>query len=221
MSDDDRLAELFHAAASDAGAPPAFDHGQVVTASQRITARRRAAITGALGVLAVVGIGTAVVLPGLSTGTTSTAAAPYVVPDGAEKRAAAPTVPAPAQAQAADSAVVPLGPGTTACADRQDPALRALVEQVLPEVVGAPAAATTEECRPAGERGVSVEVGGGLLTVQYLPPGVAAVPPAGAVSAPTVSGGTVIVSSGLGRPGDPVPLAGRLDAAAEFLADRL
>ena len=53
---------------------------------------------------------------------------------------------------------IPLGPGTGECADRQDPALRALVEQALPEVVGAREAATTLECRPGGERGVALEV---------------------------------------------------------------
>src|SRR5919107_1685977 len=81
-------------------------------------------------------------------------------------------VPAP---QAAPVGPAPLGPGTTECADRQDPALRALVERFLPDAGGAPEAATTTECRPGGERGVNLEVRdgptAGLLTVQYLPPG--------------------------------------------------
>lgn len=216
MTDDDRLAELFRTAASDAGAPsPGFDHGEVVAASRRITARRRTALTGALGVVAVIGISVAVVLPERSFD--ATAAAPAVAPDSAQRAEAG----SPAAADQAAAPAPPLGPGLTPCADQQDPALRALVEQALPEVAGARPAATTDECRQAGERGVSVEVGGGVLTVRYLAPGVAATAPPGAAAAPTASGGTVIVSSGPGRSGGPVPFAGRLGAAAAFLAERL
>jgi hypothetical protein len=115
----------------------------------------------------------------------------------------------------------PLGPGTGDCADRQDPALRALVEQVLPEVAGAPEAATTMECRPGGERGVALEVPGGLLTVTYLPPGPVTEAPDGARTAPTASGGTVVVSSRATRSGGPEPFADRLDAVVVYLAPRL
>ncbi len=232
MIDDDRLGELFRSAASDAAAPPAFDHSDVVTASRRSTARRRGAVTGALGVLAFVGIGAAVVLPG-SGGVASTASTPFVASDVAARREAAPALPAPAPMQAAegapaaaaDAGVLPLGPGTGPCADRQDPALRALVEQVMPEVVGASAAVTTDECRPGGERGVSVEVGdgaaAGLLTVIYRPPGASVSLAPGAVSAPTVSGGTVIAGLRSAAPGGAVPFEGRLAAVAAFLAHRL
>ena len=115
----------------------------------------------------------------------------------------------------------PLGPGTGDCADRQDPALRALVEQALPEVAGAPEAATTLECRPGGERGVALEVAGGVLTVTYLPPGPVTEPPDGARTAPTASGGTVVVSSRASRAGDAAPLADRLEPAVAYLAPRL
>jgi hypothetical protein len=141
----------------------------------------------------------------------------------------APTVPdgsaaggsVPGAAAAVPPVGTPLGPGAGDCADRQDPALRALVEQVLPEVVGAPEAATTLECRPGGERGVALEADGGLLTVTYLPPGPVTEPPDGARTASTASGGTVVVSSRASREGDPAPFADRLDAVAAYLAPRL
>jgi hypothetical protein len=119
----------------------------------------------------------------------------------------------------------PLGPGTGPCADRQDPALRAYLEQVLPEAVGAPAAPTTDECRPSGERYVAVEVADGprqgVLGVAYLPPGTAASTVELAVSAPTASGGTVIVSCGPAGGTVPPPYADRLAAVAGYLAPRL
>jgi hypothetical protein len=103
--------------------------------------------------------------------------------------------------------------------------LRALVEQFLPEAVGAPEAATTMECRPGGERGVNLEVrdgpAAGLLTVQYLPPGTAADLVEGAGSAPTASGGTVVVSTRGGGPDAPAPFADRVDTLAGELAPRL
>ena len=121
--------------------------------------------------------------------------------------------------------VKPLGPGTAECADRQDPALRAIVEEYLPEAIGAPEAAITMECRPPGERGVNLEVHdgakAGLLTVQYLPPGTAPKPVEGAVAAPTASGGTVVVSTRGDGPDAPAPFADRLDALVAQLAPRL
>ncbi|MDN5747667.1 MAG: hypothetical protein L0H64_03995, partial [Pseudonocardia sp.] len=115
------------------------------------------------------------------------------------------------------------GPGVTECAQRHDPQLRELVEQVLPEVVGAAEAAVTTECRPRGGRGVNLEVDDagttGLLTVRYLPPGTAA--DVDGVTAPTASGGTVLVSTRPGGPGGTAPFEGRLDAVAAYLAPRL
>jgi len=140
---------------------------------------------------------------------------------GAASDAAA---PAPVASGPAGSGP-PLGPGTGECANRQDPALRALVEQVLPEVVGAPAAATTQECRPGGERGLALEVRdgatSGVLSVTYLPAGTVPRLVPGARRAPTASGGTVLVSTGDVGGGEPAPFAGRLDAVVAYLAPRL
>jgi hypothetical protein len=259
MTDDERIGELFRAAASDSAAPaPGFDHDAVVRASRRITARRRTAFTvGGLALFAVVGIGGAVVLPGSSEsgGDAATVAAPMIAPEApdADSRAER-QAPPPAAAEGAPGAAPeprlapdegagpdrdaapdpgaaavggppPLGPGTAECADRQDPALRAILEEFLPEVVGAPEAAITMECRPRGERGVNLEVrdgaAAGLLTVQYLPPGVQPEQVEGAVSAPTASGGTVAASSRGERVDDPAPFADRLDALVAQLAPRL
>lgn len=250
MTDDDRLAALFRdAAASSELPPPAFDHDRVVATSRRVTARRRSAVLGAaMAVLVVAGVSVAVALP--SDDTTSTAAAPAAAPEAAAPDAApevlaepvepfrapdddrslqAEPVPDAATAPEALREVAPftgtpLGPSPLECAPRQDPELRAYVEQVLPEVVGAPEAAVTMECRPGGERGVSLEVddagAAGLLTVQYLPPG-ATVDAQGGAQAPTASGGTVVVSSRGAGPAAAVPFEGRLDTAAAFLAPRL
>lgn len=224
-AEDDRIAELFRTAASDAGAPPAaFDHDDVVRASRRATARRRSSLLGGLAVLGLVGVGAAVAVPGLvAEDPMTSAAAPMVAPEGARQDGAAPG--------AADSRAVPavpgapLGPGTTECADRQDPALRALVEQVLPEVAAATPAATTDVCLPGSRRGLSLEVddGGatGLLTVTYLPPGTAVTAAEGVTATPTASGGTVLVGARGTGSGAPVPFEGRLGALAEHLAPRL
>jgi hypothetical protein len=238
--DDERLGALFRAAASDSAAPaPGFDHEAVVRASRRITVRRRAAVTvGGLALFALAGIGGAVVLPGTSGngGDAATVAAPMIAPEAPPEDSRAQRGPqppaaaegAPGVAPAPEAAAVggpPLGPGTTECADRQDPALRALVEEFLPEVVGAPEAAITMECRPRGERGVNMEVrdgaATGLLTVQYLPPGAQPEHVEGAVVAPTASGGTVVVSSRGERADAPAPFADRLDSLATHLSPRL
>ncbi|OZM84172.1 hypothetical protein [Pseudonocardia sp. MH-G8] len=255
--DDERLGELFRAAAGGSTPPPGFDHEGVVRASRRATVRRRTAVTGAgLALVAVLGIGGTLVLPEPSdSGADTTVAAPMLAPapEGAAPRAAR-EAPGPADAQEAPSPAdphaaqeppppaagdapdaarapeayggpVPLGPGRTDCADRHDPALRAIVEEFLPEVAGAPEAATTMECRPGGERGVNVEVrdgeATGLLTVQYLPPGAQPEPVEGAVVAPTASGGTVVVSSRGDGPGTQAPFADRLDGLANHLSPRL
>ena len=247
MTDDERLGALFRAAASDSTAPPPrFDHEAVVRASRRITVRRRAAFTvGGLALFAVVGVGGTVALPDATGGgdDAATVAAPMLAPEappGADPQRADRQAPPPAAAESAPGAaeaplvapdpgaaaagVPPLGPGTTECADRQDPALRAIVEEFLPEVAGAPQAAITMECRPAGERGVNLEVRDGstpgLLTVQYLPPGG---PPerVEAVIAPTASGGTVAVSSRGEGADAPAPFVDRLPGLVMHLAPRL
>jgi hypothetical protein len=228
-ADEARIAALFRDAASGAP-PPAFDAAQVVATSRRITRRRRSAVAGAaLAVLAVAGVGVVAGIGGPRDATVTAAsgqaadqAAPGAGAAGDAARAAAPAAPEAAAPNAAvPPAGPPLGPGTRECADRQDPALRTLVDQALPEVVGASEAATTMECRPGGERGVALEVGGGVLVVTYLPPGPVTEPPDGARSAPTGSGGTVLVSSRADRSGDAAPFADRLDAVVAYLAPRL
>ena len=239
-ADEARIAALFRDAASGAP-PPGFDATQVVATSRRITRRRRSAVAGAaLAVLAVVGVGVAAGLGGPSDTTVTAAsgqaadsaasgpgagsegAARAAAPEAAGGSGAGPALAAPAPGSSPVAPIgTPLGPGTGECADRQDPALRALVEQTLPEVAGAPEAATTLECRPGGERGVALEVGGGVLTITYLPPGAVTEPPDGARTAPTASGGTVVVASRADRAGDAAPLADRLEPAVAYLAPRL
>ncbi len=242
MTDDDRLAALFRdAATSSDPPPPGFDLDRVVATSRRITARRRSAVLGgAMALLVVAGV--AVALPTFSgAGDVSSAAAPAAAPpqgEAAPEVAAepylAPDGPAPGEAATVPEALrdvppftgVPLGPSAAECAPRQDPDLRAYVEQVLPEVVGAPEAAVTTECRPGGERGVSLDVDdagtAGLLSVLYLPPGAAVPPTSGAIAqAATASGGTVVVGARGAGAGTAVPFEGRLDTAAAFLAPRL
>lgn len=228
--DEQRLTDALRGAVGDPP-PPSFDHADVLRASRRITARRRTALAGgAMAVLVLAGVGVAAALPGQGdpVATPALAApapqAPEVAGGAAEQAApgaadAAPPAGTPAAPGAdARSAAAPLGPGDPAtCANPQDPALRAIVEQVLPEVVGAPEAPTTRECRPGGERGVAVELGRGVLSVTYLPPGVVVDLAPGAVSAPTASAGTVVVAfSGPDGPG----AVGLADAAAG-LAPRL
>jgi hypothetical protein len=275
--DDDRLAGLFHAAASDTGAPPPrFDHGDVVATSRRITARRRSALVGgALAVLVVAGVGTAVTLPRGQSSALSAAAPAAPAPRDAASAPGPPPAAAPQAAvggagteggasagtgsggagsnesgggagggagggsdgngagvaapggpgSGADSSGAagarpggtqagPLGAGRTACADRQDPALRALLVQALPEAANARAAATTDICLPGSQRYVSLELGGGVLTVGYLPPGTAPSLAQGASSAPTASGGTVLVAP-------PPALRDRAPALLAALAPRL
>ena len=61
-----------------------------------------------------------------------------------------------------------------------------------------------------------------MLTVTYLPPGPVTEPPDGARTAPTASGGTVVVvSSRADRAGDAAPFADRLEPAVAYLAPRL
>ena len=94
-------------------------------------------------------------------------------------------------------------------------------------MAGAPEAVTTTECRPGGERGLALEVHDGATSgvLGHLPArrdrrrGAAR---GGGRSAPTASGGTVLVASrGRRGAGDPAPFAGRLDAVVAALAPRL
>ena len=225
------------------------EHGRDATApARRVTRRRQLALAGsAVVVLVLVAIAGVNVLrndPGGPPPAASADAAapgvsvPYAAPDATQIRVGPDTpymaVPPgtnpperpPTAAQVAapgpGAAAGPLGPGAGDCADRQDPALRALVEEALPEVVGAPEAATTMECRPGGER--RRRAGGGRRGADGRLP--AARTGHGrlrtdARTAPTASGGTV---AGLVAPGPrratPAPFADRLDAVVAYLAPR-
>lgn len=223
MTDDDRIAALFSEAASDTP-PPRFDHDRVLATSRRITARRRSAVLGgAMALLLVSGVGVAAGLTDTGRDSASTAAAPAPGTEAAAGAAADAQAPEAART-APEFTGTPLGPGTTECAQRQDPQLRAYLEEVLPEVAGATEGAVTMDCRPGGERGVSLEVDdagtAGLLTVRYLPPGEAA-PGGDAATAPTASGGTVVVGSRGDGHGTPAPFATRLTDVVTYLAPRL
>lgn len=236
MSDDERLAALFRDAASDADAPaPRFDHDDVVSASRRITARRRSAALAAAAVIGLAGLGAAVLLPIGGDSPASTAASPLDAPEAAdapyaarddagsgeagsgEAGGAGGDAAAQAPAPPAAPGLVPLGPGAGPCADRQDPDLRRLVEQVLPEVADAAPAATTDVCLPGRDRYLALQVPGGVLTVSYLAPGSIPAVVQGALLADTASGGTLIVHSTADRAG----FADRLPELVAFLAPRL
>jgi hypothetical protein len=236
MDEEDRLAALFREAAGEP--PPGFDHRAVVARSRRVTARRRAAVLGSAAALVVV-LGTGVVVSGQAQrDEASTAAAPAAGGaaesgagggsadrGGAEADSAAPYALDPALPLEQSSG--PLGPGTTPCADRHDPALRALLEQVLPEVSSAPSAPAPADCRPGGLREVNLEVVDGTvsgrLTVTSLPAGESPLesPEEAVATAATASGGTVVVRAEGDGPGAPVPFAGRLDQVAAALAPAL
>jgi hypothetical protein len=231
MSDDERLAALFRDAASDAP-PPGFGHDDVVAVSRRIAARRRTTVVAAAAVVGLVGLGAAVVLPQQYDGKATSAAAPVAAPEAAAGAAAdsaggsgANSADAPGSGtvdRSGSPLLVPVVPPAAAppaavaggCADRHDADLRALVAQVLPEVATAPDAPSTDVCLPPAQRYLSVQVAGGVLDVSYLPPGTSPSVVAGALAAPTGSGGTVVVSG-------PDALAARLPAVLELLAARL
>ncbi len=217
MSDqDDRLQALFQDAA---GTPPesGFSYGDVTRASQRITRRRRVALAGAAAVVVALG-GTGVVVAAMRDQGTSTSAAsaPAAAPEN--------NSPLMGRSDAAGAASAPLGPSNAECVVKHDPQLRTLVEQVLPEIIGATDAAITLECEPGGGRQVNVEVAdagvSGLLNVTYEPQGRPPRSVAGAISAPTASGGTVTVSSEAVGPGA-APFAAKLPAVLAYLAPRL
>lgn len=127
---------------------------------------------------------------GRSTGTAPRPAAGGSGPAPGGTPAAAPRAATP---PSGGTGIVVLGPGHGTCANRQDPALRALVDRSLPDVAGARAAATPDLCLPGGQRRVSIEYAGGVLQVSYLPPGTVASLDPGYLDAATASGGTVIV----------------------------
>ncbi|MHA6792208.1 hypothetical protein ACVGVM_01600 [Pseudonocardia bannensis] len=235
-TDDGRLTAMFRAAASEAaaGAPaPGFDHAGVVAASRRATARRRSAVAGGvLTVLVVAGVGVAAAAPSrTSTADTSAAAGSAVAAPEAGAAPAPLSAPAPALGPGRSGPAAPLGPADPdACVNKQDPALRALLNAALPEVHDAVEAPTTMECRPGGGREVHLDVADGaatgLLSVVYSAPGAPAPEqglPVGWVraGAPTASGGFVSVTTRAAADSGAVPFADRVDAVVAELAPRL
>lgn len=217
--DDDTIAALFRDAAADA--PPAgFGHDQVLADSRRITARRRSALIGAAAALVVVA-GAAIGIGVVRTEQTADSAA---MPTSASAESAPGSAADTLEGGPAAAARTPLGPSPSECGGGQDPDLRALVDAALPEVAGAPEAATTQQCRPAGERRTSLEVvdagATGLLNVIYLPPGSIPAVPEGTVLRTTASGGSVLVSA-RGEQGGEVPFADDVEALADALAPQL
>ena len=248
-----RIAALFREAASGAPPPGFDAAQVAATSRRITRRRRSVVAGAALAVLAVVGVGAVAGLggPGEATvtvasgqaagqaadqnensaggaGDAARAAAPEAAaaPDAGGAPLAAPgVVPAPGSAAAAVPRIgTPLGPGPTdRCADRQDPALRALVEQVLPEVATATEGPVTLDCSVAGDRGVSLEVhdgtSTGVLVVRYFPAG--ADTGTEGQRAPTASGGTVVAYSWASRAGAPAPFADRIGDVVAYLAPRL
>lgn len=221
---DQELTGMFHAAGSGATPPPGFDVASVVRASRRATARRRSAVAGgAAAVLLVAGAVTAAVtVTGSGDGaTTSAAAAPEAATGGARGDAAL-----------APPAAAPSGAGSDAaagCANLQDPGLRALLDDVLPQVRGAAEAPTAMVCKQGGGREVHLQVvdgaSNGLLAVVFTPPGepVDDGLPTGLAraGAPTASGGYVTVTSRPDAGSGGIPFEDRLAATAAGLASRL
>ncbi|GAY09280.1 hypothetical protein [Pseudonocardia sp. N23] len=219
LSDQD-LTELMRSAGPTAP-PAAFGVDDVVRASKRATARRRSAIAGgaAAAVLVFGGIGLAVGLPGGGAETATSSAAGgtpnFERGDAAvPPNAAAPTVP---------------GASDTGCVPMQDPGLRALLNEALPQVATAREAAVPMVCKQGGGREVHLEVDDGpahgVLTVVFAPAGepVEDGQPVGwaRAGAPTASGGYVAVTSVSDSDSGAIPFESQLAAVASTLAPRL
>jgi hypothetical protein len=229
---DEQLTAAFRDAASEA--PEAgFSADDVRRESHRIGRRNRNLLVGGVAAAAIVlagGVSTGVVLA-RESGTETSAAAPASdagarslgAPEMAREAApAAPVAPAPVG--------VPLGPASGDCVNPQDPELRALVDEVLPEVATAQAAPTTMICRAGGGREVHLQVVEGDLTglfsVVYTAPGEEPVQTEVAVGwvtaeLPTASGGLVTVTSRAESDSGGVPFADRIPEITAALAPRL
>ena len=251
MTDDDRLAELFRAAASDPAAPPpGFDHGTCcpppggspLGAGPALVGRARSRCSPwSVWVRRWRCRTTRRPRPRRPRRPRRTGPAPVDRPRPPHRRrppaagggrrevpdAAAGAPPSGRCRPGSDSPprTDPLGPGNGACADRQDPQLRAYLEQVLPGGGRRPGRgqhrrvpardAALRHRRGAGRprRGCS-----GCRTCRRAR---SRTSPAGAVSATTASGGTVIVHTGPVDGTVPPPFLDRLGAVAGFLAPRL
>jgi hypothetical protein len=226
---DEQLTAAFRDAASEA--PEAgFSSDDVVRESHRIGRRNRNLLVGGVAAAAIVlagGVSTGVLLARPDT-ETSSAAAP--ASDAGARSLGAPEMAREAAPSAPAPVGVPLGPANGDCVNPQDPGLRAIVDEVLPEVASAQAAPTTMICRPGGGREVHLQVVDGTLTglfsVVYTAPGEEPTQTVTAVGwataeLPTASGGLVTVTSRAESDSGGVPFGDRVTQIATDLAPRL
>ena len=176
--DDQKLAELFRAAAADAP-PAAFDAQDVATASRRITARRRSVIAGGsalAGVVLVVGLVVGFVGVGhtggneMSAGSAGAGGSRAATADANHAQPMLPnedfSAPTPKQGGGGDGKTGsnPAGCGPT------DGQLAAALAHELPSV-GAPAAIPDTITCPANTRAAAYQVTGGTVGVLLVPAG--------------------------------------------------
>jgi len=254
----ERLNDAFRDAASDA--PEAgFSVDDVRRESHRIGRRNRMLLTGGIAAAVIVlagGVTTGVVLTRDPGAVTSAAApvdsgqrsngqgsngqgssGPGSSGQGARELGApnaageAPLAPSPGGAADSRPGTGPLGPADGQdCVNPQDPALRSLVDSVVPELASAREAPTTMVCRPGGGREVNLEVTDGALTglfsVVYTPPGEAPAQTGAASNwamsaVTTASGGQVTVTSRADADSGGTPFGRRVESIAEALAPLL
>ena len=254
----ERLNDAFRDAASDA--PEAgFSVDDVRRESHRIGRRNRMLLTGGIAAAVIVlagGVTTGVVLTRDPGAVTSAAApvdsgqrsngqgsngqgssGPGSSGQGARELGApnaageAPLAPSPGGAAESRPGTGPLGPADGQdCVNPQDPALRSLVDSVVPELASAREAPTTMVCRPGGGREVNLEVTDGSLTglfsVVYTPPGEAPAQTGAASNwamsaVTTASGGQVTVTSRADADSGGTPFGRRVESIAEALAPLL
>ncbi|SDG48905.1 hypothetical protein [Pseudonocardia oroxyli] len=225
---DERLAAAFRAAAD---TPPeaGFSADDVRRESHRIGRRNRNLLVGGVAAAAIVlagGVSTGVLLA--RSGGETSAAAP--ASDAGARSLGAPEMAREAPAVPPTPVGVPLGPAAGDCVNPQDPELRAVVDEVLPEVATASPAPTTMICRPGGGREVNLQVADGELTglfsVVYTAPGEEPSQTASAVGwataeVSTASGGLVTVTSRAESDSGGVPFGDRVPEIASALAPHL
>ncbi len=207
--DKQRLGQAFRDAVQEL--PPAsFEHGDVVAASRRATARRRGMFAG--GTL----LGVAVLVGGLVAGELVTDGLPT-----AENAA-----PAPGDRAGDSSTLHTLDAARCGPIDTELVADLAAVLANRGSVASGPASEVPEQC-PAGSRAAAVPVPGGVLQVLLFPQSVWPEPvqlstPDGSRShVLTVNGGRqLMVISTPSTPGQPPPLADEVPDLARELAAR-
>lgn len=211
--DEQQLSELFRTAVRETP-PPSFDRDDVLAASRRATARRRRVIAGGTAGGAVLAgaalAGIAVLPPGAGSGV----AAP--VSTDAVQRV---DQPRPRSLPRAGGQAEPrslLAPDSPPCAPA-DPELAARLVTALEErgvTPTNPARPVPDGC-PDSARAAGVPVPGGTVYVLVGPEVDVA---ARSASVPVGGGQQLTVLSVPDRPGQPVPLAGRLAELARDLA---